>query len=217
MLKRLGWLGLLALCAWVQGDTTLRLGDGAELMIPNGFFYRLEFLDHEPENTVLRGDCRNLSSSSFLFISQAPSRREGNDPFVAMAQALDLSYREPTPVKREIPGLKSPFRVARITSPGAYEGFLAVLVSEVWSRGAVSFFLVGPEAEFQQALPGFVAMVNQYDSAQARSAKKIYGQKRNNPSSWMVIAAIGVLVANLFIILFGFKEIARRGNEEEPI
>lgn len=202
--------------AFYERNTTLRLVDGSELLIPNDFFYRLEFLDHEPHNTVLRGDCRNLSSAFFLFLSQKSKREKGYDPLAAMLRAVELPYKLSIPIRREIPALKGRFRVVQITSTGPLEGFLVLTSTQERARGVVSFFLVGPEAEFQRALPGFVAMVNQYGAAEAKSVKKGLSQ-RNHPSSWMVIAAIVVLVANIFAILFGFKEIARRGNDEEMI
>jgi len=176
------------------------LGHGGLLPLPASLHHRLDYLEMSPDRVALRGF--NEDERTFFQFVFFPSLDAGNALRREIA-ALGLDLDTVTAVTQTRGNANPRVEILRLDGQGRFRDHLMAVAIRGNRYYAAVFLLIGPRDTFYSFTPEFTDMFENYKvdpSAVISSSGKT--------SLGSIGLAVALLLANLFIIWLGFREIA---------
>lgn len=198
-----GWLFLGSLvCSMplpAQPPIQIQTQNGATVSFPAGF-----------DQVVRPSDTGNLevviafqSASQVRLVFVHTTEKMPFQPEKILSQALQLEHihLEPVTAPFALGVHRNP--IQRVISQGGYDNLYLAFDRRYYHSGSTFFFLLGSDQDFFEFVPLLETMVDQF-----KPSKPQFSQGIADISAWIILAAIGLLAVNTWVIFSCFKEMA---------
>jgi hypothetical protein len=185
----------------------LNLEQGGMLPLPSVLAHDLQYLETSADRVAIRGYSEDRHTF-FLFVFNA--RSDSLSTLRREVSALGLDPSIMMPVTQSRGNLNPRIEIVRLEGQAVFGDHLMGIASRGNRHYAAVFLLIGPRDTFYRYTAQFSEMVDDY-RVDAKAVLAMGGQA--NLSN--VLLAIALLLANLFIIWLGFREIAKSSVSRE--
>jgi len=201
--KFAGWLCLSsAFCllpVLAQPPIQIQTQNGSTVSFPSGFDQVVRPHDTGKSEVVI--GFQTASQVRVVFVHT--TEKIPFQPEKILGEALQLDRIHLEPVRAEFAQGIHRNPIHRILSTEGYDNLFLAFDRRYYHGGSTFFFLLGSDKDFFEFVPLFETMVDKF-----KPTKPHFPRGIADISAWTILAAIGLLAVNTWVIFSCFKEMA---------